>query len=136
MPHRWVLARVAETPEVIANSVLIQIHVPVLVDACVARWRLQLAGRLALASTVSIGIPRKPRPHAQAALGVGPGHIHPFIAKNPRRSGHGVYSPQQATEPLLLNPHVWSCPALTECDRDALPSAAVGQIEFVKVILC
>ena len=49
MPQRWVLACVAEVPEVIANSILIQVQVPVLVDARVA------SGRLQLASTVSIG---------------------------------------------------------------------------------
>ena len=37
MPQRWVLACVAEIPEAIANSILIQIHVQVLVYACVAR---------------------------------------------------------------------------------------------------
>ena len=64
MPQRWILACVAEIPEVIANSVLIQVHVPVIVDARVARWRLQFVRRLFLASTVSIGVPRKPWPHA------------------------------------------------------------------------
>ena len=50
MPKRWVLACVAEIPEVVTNSIIIQVNVPVLVDASVARWRLQLAGRLALAA--------------------------------------------------------------------------------------
>ena len=65
MPQRWVLPCVAEIPEVVINSVLVQVHVPVLVDASVARWRLQLAGRLALASTVSIGdSPKAPAPRS------------------------------------------------------------------------
>ena len=50
MPQRWVLACVAEIPEVVTNSILIQVHVPVLVDACVARGRLQFACRLAFAA--------------------------------------------------------------------------------------
>ena len=50
MPQRWVLVRRAEVPEVVINSVLVQVHVPVLVDARVARWRLRLSGRLALAA--------------------------------------------------------------------------------------
>ena len=63
MPQRWVLAWVAEVPEVIANSILFKVRVQVLVDACVARWRLRLAGRLALASTVSIrDAPKAPAP--------------------------------------------------------------------------
>ena len=39
-PQRWVLACVAEIPEIVTNSILIQVHVPVLVYARVARWRL------------------------------------------------------------------------------------------------
>ena len=63
MPQRWVLAWVAEVPEVIANSILFKVRVQVLVDACVARWRLRLARRLALASTVSIwDAPKAPAP--------------------------------------------------------------------------
>ena len=50
MPKRWVLACVAEIPEVVTNSILIQVHVPVLVDASVARWRLQFACRPAFAA--------------------------------------------------------------------------------------
>ena len=55
MPQRWVLAWVAEVPEVIANSILFKVCVQVLVDACVARCRLRLARRLTLASNVLIG---------------------------------------------------------------------------------
>ena len=65
----------------------------------------ELAG---LAHSVTDGVNRllprdrtEPRPHAQAAFGVGPGLIRRFIAGSPRRSCYGVYPPQQATEPLL-----------------------------------
>ena len=37
MPKPWVLACVAEIPEVVANSIVVQIQVPVLVDTRVAR---------------------------------------------------------------------------------------------------
>ena len=50
MPQRWVLACVAEIPEVVTNSIVIQVQVPVRVDARVARWRLQLARRPAFAA--------------------------------------------------------------------------------------
>ena len=119
MPQRWVLACVAEFPEVVANSILIQVHVPILVYARVARWRVQFARRPAFASTVSIGdSPKAPAPQSRRPWR-GPGLTRRFIGGSPRRSGHGVYPPQQVTEPLLLNPQVWSCPALTETKEPA-----------------
>ena len=74
MPQRWVLACVAEIPEVVTNPILIQVHVPVLVYIRVARWRLQLARRLALTrlNCFNWRCPEAPA-HAQAALGVGRG---------------------------------------------------------------
>ena len=95
MPKPWVLACVAEIPEVVTNSILVQIQVPVLVDTRVARWRLQLAGRLSLASTVSIGDARKPRSHPQEAFRVGRGLIRRFIRGSPRRSGHAPVCPSR-----------------------------------------
>ena len=73
MPQRWVLPCVAEIPKVVINSILIQVHVPVLVYARVARWRLQLAGRLAFASTVSIGDSPKAPVHSKGRLAWGRG---------------------------------------------------------------
>ena len=82
MPQPWILACVAEVPEVIANSVFIQVHVPVLVYARVA------CGRVQLASTASIGDASKsPAPHSRGPWR-GPGLTRRFIPGSPRRSGH------------------------------------------------
>ena len=90
-PQRWVLARVAEIPEVIANSILIQVHVPVLVYARVARWRLQLA------ATVSIGEASKAPAPLSRGPWRGPGLSHPFIPGSPRAAwpGHPHSSPSR-----------------------------------------
>ena len=95
MPLRWILAFVADIPEAIANSILFKVHVPVLVDARVACGRLQLAGRLALDSTVSIGdAPKAPAPRSRGPWR-GPGLIRRFIAGGPRRSGHAYDRPSK-----------------------------------------
>ena len=119
MLQRWVLPCVAEIPEVVINSILIQAHVPVLVDACVARWRLQLAGRLVLASTVSIGdSPKAPAPRS-SGLWRGAGAHSPVYREKSEAVRPRAWLPQQATEPLLLNPQVCSYPALTETKEPA-----------------
>ena len=101
MPQRWVLACVAEIPKVIANSVLIQVRVPVLVDARVAGGRLQLTGRLALASSApglsgGLGIPvavdGSPLVREVAA------DEATCVAEAAHRAGHGTADYHQAVE--------------------------------------
>ena len=118
MLQRWVLPCVAETPEVVTNSVLVQVNVPVLVYARVARWRLQLAGRLAFASTVSIGDSPKAPVHSKGRLAWTGAHS-PVYREKSEAVRPRVYRPQQATEPLLLTPQVCSFPALTETKEPA-----------------
>ena len=43
----------------------------------------------------------EPRPHAQAAFGVGPGLIRPVYRGKSEAARLRVYAPQQATEPSL-----------------------------------
>ena len=98
MPQRWVLACVAEVPEVIANSVLFKVHVPVLVDACVA------CGRVQLASTVSIGDASKaPAPHSRGP-GVGRGSLTCLSPEVRRRCGLAEFIPAPAGDRTVA-PH-------------------------------
>ena len=86
-PQRWVLARVAEIPEAIANSILIQVHVPVLVYARVA------CGRVQLASTVSIeDASKSPAPHSRGPWRR-PGLSHLFIPGSPQAVWSGRIHP-------------------------------------------
>ena len=106
MPQRWVLPCVAEIPEVVINSVLVQVHVPVLVNARVTCGRLQFARRLALVSTVSIGdSPKAPAPRS-SGLWPGAGAHSPVYRGKSEAVGPRVSAPQQATEPSLLTPQV------------------------------
>ena len=86
-PQRWVLAWVAEVPEAIAKSVLIQVHVPVLVYARVA------CGRVQLASTVSIeDASKSPAPHSRGPWRR-PGLSHLFIPGSPQAVWSGRIHP-------------------------------------------
>ena len=52
----------------------------------------------------------EPRPHAQAAFGMGPGLIRRFIARSPRRSGHAPVCPSRRRSRCSFTPQVWSPP--------------------------
>ena len=61
----------------------------------------------------------EPRPHAQAAFGVGPGLIRRFIARSPRRSGHAPVCPSRRRSRRSSPPQVCPPPALTETKEPA-----------------
>ena len=94
MPQRWVLACVAEIPEVVH-----QLHpYPGLgsssrIHPC-ARLRLQLARRLALTRLNCWGCPEAPGPRSSGPWR-GPGLIRRLIPGSPRRSGHAQMRPSR-----------------------------------------
>ena len=67
---------------------------------------------------LQLRMPRKPRPTLKRPLAWAGAHSPVYPWKSEVASSY-VYAPQQATEPSLLTPQVWSCPALPETKEPA-----------------